>query len=182
MSLIIHPHPSFSILIATSGTLTLRDGIKRSDIISVGFPCVRYGQLYTTYRTSFKEAVSFTSQSVFEKAIKAHKNDILMALTGENNFDIALATAYCGEKELAMGGDMTKFSHTIDPMYIVCVMNSQYAIECKSKLATGSIIVHISNDKLGSILFPLPPLAEQHRIVARLNELLPLCDTLEEAK
>ena len=23
---------------------------------------------------------------------------------------------------------------------------------------------------------------EQHRIVARLNELLPLCDTLEEAK
>ena len=102
-----------------------------------------------------------------------------MALTGENNFDIALAVVYEGDDELAMGGDMTKFSnHCMNPLYLVYVINSVYGISCKSKLATGNIIVHISNDKLASILIPLPPLAEQHAIVAKIEELFALVDNL----
>ena len=30
------------------------------------------------------------------------------------------------------------------------------------------------------LLIPLPPLAEQHRIVAKLEELLPLCEQLQK--
>ena len=164
------------------GIFTRGKGIKRNEITERGLPCVRYGQLYTTYKNYFYKAVSCTSKEVYDHAIKVKHSDILMALTGENNFDIALAVAYLGKEEVAMGGDMTKFSHELDPLYIVSVINSVFSIQIKSKLATGNIIVHISNDKLATILFPLPPLAEQHRIVARLNELLPLCDSLEEAK
>jgi type I restriction enzyme S subunit len=32
---------------------------------------------------------------------------------------------------------------------------------------------------LRSYVLPLPPLAEQHRIVAKVDELMALCDTLE---
>lgn len=162
------------------GTFVRGYGIKKSDTTETGKPCIRYGQLYTTFKTSFSEAVSFVPDEIFQRSVKVHKNDILMALTGENNVDIALAVAYTGDEEIAMGGDMTKFMTTIDPMYVVYFMNSPFAISHKSKLATGNIIVHISNDKLASIPLPLPPIEEQHRIVSRLNELLPLCEALEK--
>ena len=165
------------------GNFVRGHGIKKSDTTETGKPCIRYGQLYTTFKTSFSEAVSFVPDAIFQKSIKVHKNDILMALTGENKIDIALAVAYMGDDEIAMGGDMTKFTYTADtinPMYLVYCLNSPYAISRKSQLATGNIIVHISNDKLASIIIPLPPIDEQHKIVTRLNELLPLCDTLED--
>lgn len=163
--------------LGTCGCFERGSGIKRNEIISEGFPCVRYGQLYSTYKTQFTEAVSFISEELFTKSHKAQKGDILMALTGENNYDIALAVAYEGNETIAIGGDMTRFyNHCMDPLYLTYVLNSNYAILCKSKLATGNIIVHISNDKLSSILIPLPPLAEQHRIVAKLEELMPFVD------
>ena len=154
-------------------------GIKKDETSPNGFPCVRYGQLYTTYKIRFSEAVSHVPQEVFDKCKKAYKNDILMALTGENEYDIALAVTYEGTEELAIGGDMTRFfNHCMNPLYLTYVLNSRYGILCKSKLATGNIIVHISNDKLATIPIPLPPLEEQNRIVEKIAELLPYCERL----
>lgn len=42
----------------------------------------------------------------------------------------------------------------------------------------GTALPTIDMEKLRKKLFPLPPLAEQRRIVARLEELLPLCERL----
>lgn len=164
------------------GSFTRGSGIKRSEVTSEGFPCIRYGQLYTTYHNKISEVQSKTSETVFKKSKKIKHGDIVMALTGENNYDIALAAAYIGHDTVAIGGDMTAFTHNVNPLYLVIAINSSYGIKCKSKLATGNIIVHISNDKLASILFPLPPLAEQHRIVARVEELMARIDDLEKTE
>ena len=164
------------------GALVRGSGIKRSETTDNGKPCVRYGELYTTYHTRFSSAVSHTSDEVFDKSQKVHHNDILMSLTGENKWDIALAVVYEGTEEIAMGGDMTKWEyHGMNPLYLATILNSPYGISCKRNMATGDIIVHISNNKLSEILLPIPPLAEQHRIVARLEELLPLCEQLAVA-
>ena len=105
-----------------------------------------------------------------------------MALTGENEYDIALTVTYEGAEELAIGGDMTRFfNHCMNPLYLTYVLNSRYGILCKSKMATGNIIVHISNDKLATIPIPLPPLEEQNRIVSKIEELLPYIDRYAEA-
>lgn len=39
--------------------------------------------------------------------------------------------------------------------------------------------VNISQDKYKTLLIPLPPLAEQKRIVEKLEQLLPLCERLK---
>ena len=158
------------------GNFVRGSGIKRDETRSEGFPCIRYGEMYTRYKTVINETVSFVDKNVFDKCQKIIKNDIAMALTGENEYDIALAAVYTGDKEIAMGGDMTRFRPAfVNSLFLVFALNSPYGIECKSELATGNIIVHISNDKLGSIMIPLPPLEEQEEIVKKLEELLPLC-------
>jgi type I restriction enzyme S subunit len=38
---------------------------------------------------------------------------------------------------------------------------------------------NVNATELSSLTFPLPPLAEQHRIVAKVDELMAVCDRLE---
>ena len=146
-------------------------GIKRNETVRQGFPCVRYGELYTTYQTSFTKTVSFIAPDLYEKCKHFSYGDVLMTLTGENKPDIAKAVAYLGTEPIAAGGDLAFWTqHGMDPLYLSYIMASPYIIGRKMALATGDIIVHISGDKLGTILLPVPPLAEQERIVARIHE------------
>ena len=48
--------------------------------------------------------------------------------------------------------------------------------------AEGGAQPNISKEKLINILFPLPPLSEQHRVVEKIEELLALVDDLETNK
>ena len=47
-------------------------------------------------------------------------------------------------------------------------------------LYKGTALPTIDMDKVRSLIFPLPPLSEQQRIVEKLDKLLPLCDALKE--
>ena len=159
------------------------NGIKRDETFESGYPCVRYGEMYTKYKyaPTFDKTVSFTSKSVFEKCRKAHNGDLFMALTGENKQDISLAAQYVGDEEIAVGGDLCHFTiFKAYGLYFVYLINSTYFSSKKEILATGDIIVHISTDKLASIPIPLPPLAEQHRIVEKLEQLLGEIDKLKK--
>ena len=46
--------------------------------------------------------------------------------------------------------------------------------------AMGGIVENIKSDNLKTLLFPLPPLKEQERIVKKIDELMALCDKLEQ--
>lgn len=47
------------------------------------------------------------------------------------------------------------------------------------KMGEGGAQPNISKEKIVNFIIPLPPLAEQKRIVARLEELLPLCEKMK---
>ena len=154
------------------GTIIRGNGIKRSEIIEDGFPCVRYGEIYTTYKSSFSTMVSFIAEELHSKSKHFSYGDILMTLTGENKPDIAKAVAYLGKEKVAASGDLGIWSHHgMNPLYLVYLLDSPCVIEQKIGKATGNIIVHISGEKIGEILVSIPPLNEQERIVQKVQDL-----------
>jgi type I restriction enzyme S subunit len=67
------------------------------------------------------------------------------------------------------------------PDFIALSLNAgeaQAAIEA-AKSGMAVMQMNISQAKLRAVPIPLPPLAEQRRIVAKVDELMALCDQLE---
>ena len=63
--------------------------------------------------------------------------------------------------------------------YLYYVLRSPVFIDYVNDQMTGMAYPAINDEKLYSGYIPLPPLAEQRRIVARLGELMPLIDAYE---
>jgi len=71
-------------------------------------------------------------------------------------------------------------SGTVMPEYLLWFFKTDYFISNGVKSFTGTAgQQRIHKDYLATCLFPLPPLAEQKRIVAKLEEILPLCERLK---
>ena len=63
--------------------------------------------------------------------------------------------------------------------YLFAVMQSAYFTTTMKEQAGGTATPIINRGLWDSLLIPLPPLAEQKRIVAKLEEILPLCEWLK---
>ena len=66
-----------------------------------------------------------------------------------------------------------------DNRYIYYVMMSLYFSKTMKEKAGGTATPIINRGIWNTLLLPLPPLAEQKRIVAKIEELLPLCERLK---
>ena len=71
----------------------------------------------------------------------------------------------------------------IDPDYILIFLKCPHFIETGISKMTGTAgQKRVPTEYFASSPFPLPPLAEQHLIVAKVDELMALCDRLETAQ
>ncbi|MGO9988935.1 MAG: restriction endonuclease subunit S [Steroidobacteraceae bacterium] len=68
------------------------------------------------------------------------------------------------------------------PHYIHTVMQSPYWIREIHRESMGTTVHTLTIVRANATLVPVPPLAEQHRIVAKVDELMTLCDRLETAR
>ncbi|MCO5156825.1 MAG: restriction endonuclease subunit S [Aquamicrobium sp.] len=68
------------------------------------------------------------------------------------------------------------------PRYIWIVLRSPFMVECVEENQRGQAYPAINDADFAVLPFPLPPLAEQQRIVAKVDELMGLCERLEAAR
>ena len=62
--------------------------------------------------------------------------------------------------------------------YLLWYLRSQYGYNELTKYKKATAQESISIDAIRNVIIAIPPLAEQHRIVAKIEELLPYCDRL----
>lgn len=74
---------------------------------------------------------------------------------------------------------ISQSSEVFDQDYLYWMLSSGYAYSQFCEKVSGAVVKNLNSDKVANAVFPLPPLAEQKRIVDKLEELLPLCERLK---
>ena len=144
-------------------------GIKRDEVSEEGTPCIRYGEIHTTYNIWFNECVSHTDENRQPAKKYAAYGDILFAITSEDIPFIGNSVAYLGKERIMVGGDIVVMKHNQDPKYMSYVLSTSDAVKQKGKGKVKSKVVHTSVPSLQEIVVPIPSLDEQEKIATILD-------------
>jgi type I restriction enzyme S subunit len=108
-------------------------------------------------------------------------NDILISMANSYELVGKVAIVRSCPKKASFGAFLAAIRPIlVDPYYLLYVLRSprmQFSFRASSSQTTN--IANISLGRMRPLPFPLPPLAEQKRIVAKVDELMGLCDALE---
>ena len=117
-------------------------------------------------------------------SMQVKRGDILITRAGPTNRTGIACLVKLVRYNLILSDKTLRINMTddfVDKDFIVMLLNSPEIRKIIVGLMSGMDRqqVNISQDKYKILSIPLPPLAEQKRIVAKLEELLPLCEKLK---
>jgi type I restriction enzyme S subunit len=77
---------------------------------------------------------------------------------------------------------LSGYNLAYDKDYLYYMLSSAFAYYQFCDVVSGAVVKNLNSDKVADALFPLPPLSEQHRIVAKIEELLPYIEQYNKAE
>lgn len=158
--------------------------IHQTDWKTEGIPFFRGRELVRLAKTGNPDAEIFISRELYElnkeKGGVPQKGDLLVTAVGTlGKVYIVKGTQPFYYKDAYILRYNNFFKLFSD--YFKYVIEAPFIQEYISQGSMGTTVAQLTIEKAKRMLCPLPPLAEQKRIVAKIEELLPLIDRYETA-
>lgn len=140
------------------------NGLSKSAVGDKGeYPCILYGQLFTTYKENIQLVVSYTD---LKEGVLSKKGDVLMpASTTTSGEDLATASAlqYDGVR---LGGDIIVLrpKQVMDSLFMACII--RLLKDEITALAQGITIIHISGKRMLNLDVMIPTSVEEQSAIA----------------
>ncbi len=145
----------------------------------------RYSNLLDGYNYIGTKDVEFNHVINYINGVKIPKTEEKFRYAYENDILLCIEGGSAGRKigilseKVCFGNKLCCFHQFINTSnFLYYLMQSSYFFDIFKDNISG-IIGGVSTTKIKSLSFPLPPLEEQKRIVAKIEELMPLCDEFE---
>lgn len=147
-----------------------------TDYFGTFIPFVKPGDL-------LPNRVDYTNEALSESGLRhsgrsAPAGSLLMVCIG------TIGKCQLIDRECSFNQQINSLSPFADvsPRFILIACLAEYFQQAANAASARTTISILSKAKWEILLLPLPPLAEQHRIVAKVDELMALCDRLEAAQ
>jgi type I restriction enzyme S subunit len=158
--------------VGSLGNVRKGKGISRNSVQDSGYPCVRYGEIYTDYNYAVTKVKSYISDETASTSEPISKGDLLFTGSGETAEDIGKAVVYLLDEPGYAGGDLLILQPDnliVDPLYLSYQWETENIRSQRRKSGQGASIFHLYADALIKIAVPLPPLPEQQKIADILS-------------
>lgn len=153
------------------------NGLSKSDLSNEGFPCILYGELYTTYKNEVISDIISKTNTTLSNPFLSRNNDLIIPGSGEDPIDIAVARAIY-QNDIILGGDLNilRPKSNVSAAFLSYQLNGVRRYDIAKK-AQGKSIVHLHNSDLKEVLVSIPSYDEQLHIVKLLTKIDEMIET-----
>lgn len=153
------------------------NGLSKSDLSNEGFPCILYGELYTTYKNEVISDIISKTNTTLSNPFLSRNNDLIIPGSGEDPIDIAVARAIY-QNDIILGGDLNilRPKSNVSAAFLSYQLNGVRRYDIAKK-AQGKSIVHLHNSDLKEVLVSIPSYDEQLHIVKLLIKIDEMIET-----
>lgn len=154
------------------GTLFRGKRFTKRDVVpaGAGVACIHYGEIYTHYGVSADAVISNVRTDLAPSLRFAEPGDVIIAEVGETVEEVGKAVAWLGATPVAITDHSYAFRSDLDPTYVAHYLQTPTFQRQKAKAVARTKVKTLLIDGLSRLPIPVPPMAEQRRIVEVLGK------------
>lgn len=141
----------------------------KADYVDDGIACIHYGEIYTRYGPWTRSVMSHVRPDMAPILRYARPGDVVLTDVGETVEDVGKAVAWLGDEDVAIHDHCYAFRHSMAPKFVSYYMQTALFQAQKNKHVARTKVKTLLMAGLARVTIPVPPLAEQERIVGILD-------------